>query len=597
MKKIISSVISLAVSAVCLAGGSSLYVCADALASESGKITENCELCMGDLAELELDIPQVRSNIGSDSYNYYDFLDKNNASVYDALSCWTTPSEAEVVVDIAEPIVIKLSTLPGSDNYSAEDEEKFQKTIIESCKAGVDSLMYDKPEIFWMDMSKLLFGTADASYSHNWFEQNYTITVRKLRFLPVLDDAFADLEEALNYKQKLEDSIENFKVEGDTRYEQLKSIHDQIALFTYYDDTARFMSSALGSLVEPGVVCEGYSEGFKLICDRLGIPCVLVFGNYTPEDNIAHMWNSVKMEDGKWYSVDLTWDDTDGAYGMDIKYQYFLKGSKNFFKNHTEEQMYTSTVFNYPEISEDDYDPTKVQPEVPTTEPVTETETETETSAAEETSSEETSQTETDVIETETSAETETTAETAADTETQPTEESETSTETESTAETGASTDETETTSSETAAETESSSESETSETSSDTSSETAAETDNTSSETAAETETTSEITTEVESDTTEESESETSYSETSTETETSEMTESETKPETEYVSGDFNHDGYVNAADLVLCAKAVLGIEKEINCDYNGDGHVNSIDLVLIRRELFELYIKHLMI
>ena len=98
-------------------------------------------------------------------------------------------------------------------------------------------------------------------------------------------------------------------VTGANRYEILKNIHDYISKTTYYDLNAKFSSSALGALVEPGVVCEGYSEAFKLICDRLNIPCVCVFGNLIEEDNAGHMWNYVKMEDGKWYGMDVTWDD------------------------------------------------------------------------------------------------------------------------------------------------------------------------------------------------------------------------------------------------------------------------------------------------
>ena len=86
----------------------------------------------------------------------------------------------------------------------------------------------------------------------------------------------------------------------------------------------------MGALVEPGVVCEGYAKAFKIICDKINIPCVVVFGNYDETEDAAHMWNYVQMEDGIWYAIDVTWDDVDGEDGREIKYQYFIKGSKYF---------------------------------------------------------------------------------------------------------------------------------------------------------------------------------------------------------------------------------------------------------------------------
>lgn len=153
----------------------------------------------------------------------------------------------------------------------------------------------------------------------------------------------------------LEKAIEDFPVEGETRYEQLKSIHDYICNFTNYDLEADFCSSAVGAIVQPGVVCEGYSKAFKLICDRLDIPCVLIFGNFNSEKRTAHMWDYVQMEDGKWYAVDVTWDDLDGKNGLELKYEYFLKGSEFFNNNHTPDGNHNYTNIVYPELAENDY--------------------------------------------------------------------------------------------------------------------------------------------------------------------------------------------------------------------------------------------------
>ena len=71
------------------------------------------------------------------------------------------------------------------------------------------------------------------------------------------------------------------------------------------------VSALSGSVGVKGPVCEGYARAFKVLCDRLGIPCVLTEGfakNGQWETPELHMWNYVKI-DGAWYAVDVTWND------------------------------------------------------------------------------------------------------------------------------------------------------------------------------------------------------------------------------------------------------------------------------------------------
>ena len=65
-----------------------------------------------------------------------------------------------------------------------------------------------------------------------------------------------------------------------------------------------------GSSGTTGPVCEGYSKAFKLICDRVGIPCILDTGVAILNANHSeyHMWNRIQI-DGVWYGMDCTWDD------------------------------------------------------------------------------------------------------------------------------------------------------------------------------------------------------------------------------------------------------------------------------------------------
>jgi hypothetical protein len=70
------------------------------------------------------------------------------------------------------------------------------------------------------------------------------------------------------------------------------------------------VTALLGNVGTSGPVCDSYSKAFMLLCNKLGIECVVVDGYASSNGSGgAHMWNYVRMDDGKWYGVDVTWND------------------------------------------------------------------------------------------------------------------------------------------------------------------------------------------------------------------------------------------------------------------------------------------------
>ena len=70
-------------------------------------------------------------------------------------------------------------------------------------------------------------------------------------------------------------------------------------------------------------------------------------------------------------------------------------------------------------------------------------------------------------------------------------------------------------------------------------------------------------------------------------------MPEKDIVLEKEYlIIGDFNGDGDVNAIDLNLMRRALIGLyNKTASMDVNKDDELNAIDLNLFRRMLIGLY------
>lgn len=95
-------------------------------------------------------------------------------------------------------------------------------------------------------------------------------------------------------------------------YDTLKYIHDYICDRTTYSykayyDSGRYETAytAYGALVDDECVCQGYANAFYRICKELGYKVRIV--NSDPYRG-CHGWNMV-MLDGRYYFVDLTWDD------------------------------------------------------------------------------------------------------------------------------------------------------------------------------------------------------------------------------------------------------------------------------------------------
>ena len=132
-------------------------------------------------------------------------------------------------------------------------------------------------------------------------------------------------EEATFYKN-LKECLDQANSKS-TRIDKEKAVHDWIILHceydeeNYYNNTIPWASfNPEGVFIEGTAVCNGYALAFQLCMEILGIESKIVVG--TASFNY-HAWNVVKMDDGCWYHVDVTWDDPVPDRKGGINYQYF----------------------------------------------------------------------------------------------------------------------------------------------------------------------------------------------------------------------------------------------------------------------------------
>ena len=116
-----------------------------------------------------------------------------------------------------------------------------------------------------------------------------------------------------------------------TDYDKVKLFHDWIINRTTYTyGSSNYLWEVDGPVVYKKSVCEGYSKAFQYLCQSVGIECVCVSGTAGG----PHMWNMVKV-DGKWYQIDVTWDDPISWDGRPIlSYEYFLISDSQMYKDH-----------------------------------------------------------------------------------------------------------------------------------------------------------------------------------------------------------------------------------------------------------------------
>lgn len=244
----------------------------------------------------------------SSTFLLYNSLTSNQKIIYNAIV------EAKAGLNCSPKGKITVN-LPANDDFDVYD-------IYYATAAIVD----DKPEFYWL---------LSAPYNVT-FDSNTSVLTLNVDISQLVYKTWTDLEREYN---NLLNTVEKFVVRGNNRYEMVKNIYTKIGNMAHYSENLTnstspenskvfFPSSAL--LYPYETVCDGYSKAIKMVCDKYEIPCIVVAGyGYSPIlfglllSGGGHAWNYVQMEDGKWYALDLTWDDADTGVG----YDFFLIGS------------------------------------------------------------------------------------------------------------------------------------------------------------------------------------------------------------------------------------------------------------------------------
>ena len=273
---------------------------------------------------------------------------------------------------------IYITTIEGMTPTKEEATEQIKKdSSILGQYIGVvyKAFERDHPEVFWLSekamyKTNIWFDKTDAGYS-------YTVDVLFTLKTSNFDIRAPEYQDTEKIKQtiELQDKLVSSIIQAspsNNRYEQLKHFNSYLIeknqyntsadLYSLHRDCYTCISALRGSVGAEGPICEAYANAFKVLCDRTGIPCVLVNGYVSPSKSkeSCHIWNYVQMEDKKWYAVDVTWNDV--VSSQKISTDWFLVGSETkvkgvpFEKNHIISHERLGVVYEGgPELSKDAY--------------------------------------------------------------------------------------------------------------------------------------------------------------------------------------------------------------------------------------------------
>ena len=179
-------------------------------------------------------------------------------------------------------------------------------------------LRLDHPEIFY-----------STTFKYRYFQESGNATL--------IPEYLFDKKKIQDHQKAMKARVEKLARQATklSEQEKLLYVHDFICQNVRYDKLKKAYSHEIIGPLGQGVgVCEGIAKSVKILCDALGIWCIVAISENNPEKKVKyrHAWNVVKV-DGKYYHLDATFDNTLGKGEM-IRYDYFRLSDKQIFRDH-----------------------------------------------------------------------------------------------------------------------------------------------------------------------------------------------------------------------------------------------------------------------
>ena len=269
----------------------------------------------------DLDLPYSSGGGVFQESHFTGGYDTVDASLGDKAVQYAALKEGDLVRTSTYNAIYVSKVAKSSPSYDAD-----LKAACAYAQSAFQAFDRDHPEIFWLSgRSKLRMVTVTLRDGTQTYQETYIFfvladkdgfTVRDSKY-PNQAAIEADI---LRRDQAVEAILST--VTATAPHEQAAQLNRWLTEHNEYNTSQDLqnipnwphecLSALVGSAGTEGPVCDGYARAFQVLCGKLGITCVLVDGYAKAKADSAgefHMWNSVQMPDGKWYGVDVTWND------------------------------------------------------------------------------------------------------------------------------------------------------------------------------------------------------------------------------------------------------------------------------------------------
>lgn len=304
-------------------------------------------------------------------WKYYNQLDAKNYTYGKTIYTYLV-EHAQDFMNYDKAVHDDPDNLPATPTLVLRDDCRTQEIASAEANKAYSQLYYayaafdyDHPEIFWLNTNAFQFdfvGTRVDDGDGNPNNDPYALCVEFKCVTGSHYTIYGDNPDAYDTDQTtVNTNVNTVKALANAEtgiYDKVKAINDWLTEYNYYNryvarsqrDQANLKTWKSAAALTPQTwltsatdfgdrsapACEGYARAFKLICDQIGLPCIVVSGD-------GHMWNYVQNEDGVWYAVDVTWDDpvrdtewTSRNTPAGVIHNYILVGSETIVPGKTE---------------------------------------------------------------------------------------------------------------------------------------------------------------------------------------------------------------------------------------------------------------------
>lgn len=241
-----------------------------------------------------------------------------------------------------------------TDKYVVEDKQDIMNVIYTIFNAGISNFTFYCSDTYtecMNDIDEISKNRSTLSIINNYvhpynsFSEIETTRYENKGKIDLSINHLYTNEEINKIEIKVNEIINNVTKSDMNDKDKIKAIHDYIIDNTKYDKdksdkniTNYKSDTAYGPLFEGYGICNGYSDLMGIFLSKLNIKNIKISSE-------NHIWNLVYL-DGKWYHLDLTWDDPVMENGKDIiDYSYFLITNDELFELDDNQHYYNKDIY------------------------------------------------------------------------------------------------------------------------------------------------------------------------------------------------------------------------------------------------------------